>query len=386
MNRLDDVAAVPEARAHESLRPEQGDRRIDVRPGARRGAERRDRQWPAGDGDHLDELAGTSRQTFEPVADHLVESDGTERRPVGARIVAMAAHELLDQQRAPARLAYHRPCGSPSRLVGRSEQREGHAVGIVGRERPHLDVQDPGRGRPGRGHLDQEWAAGRLAAAVRHHEEERGRVRGTRQLHQQRDAVDVAPLCVVDEHHQRLALRERGEQIAEGDERAPAYSLRIVAGLVPAPADARDPLQDGKHTSQGRHVDRQRERFALFLEEHQMAAERIDGAVDRLVRDRLTLVSPPAENERFPALREAVEEVLHDRGFAHPRHTGEAHGHLHARSSAVEGLAERAELLLAPDECRRQVRCGGRRGHPATRSEPAQDLPRRRAHGRIAAQ
>ena len=294
MNRLDDLAPVAEARAHEPLRPEQGDRHVDVLPDAGRGRERRDGQWSAGHGDHLDEIASTSRQTIEPIAHHLVEGDGTGCLSVDARIATMAAHQLLDQQRTPARLAHDRPRRSASRLVGGREQRESHAVGLIGSERPHLYVQNAGRWRPGGGHLDQEGATGCLSVTVRHHEEQRGRERRTRELHQQRDAVDVPPLCVVDEHHERLALRERREQIAQGDERATPLGLRVVGGLVTRPADARDPLQHGEDTSQRRNVVRERERLALFFEAHQMTAERVDRAVDCLVRDRLALVGAPA--------------------------------------------------------------------------------------------
>src|SRR2546422_312617 len=67
--------------------------------------------------------------------------------------------------------------------------------------------------------------------------EERGRIRGAHQVFEQGPAVHVPPLQVVDEEHERPAVRHPHEQLSQGLERA-ALQLERVGDVEDRPARA----------------------------------------------------------------------------------------------------------------------------------------------------
>ena len=70
---------------------------------------------------------------------------------------------------------------------------------------------------------------GRFLAAEAQQREHGGRARRPKQLLEQHHTVGVGPLQVVDAHHERPAIRQPAEQLAQGLERPPPESERIGA-------------------------------------------------------------------------------------------------------------------------------------------------------------
>ena len=122
-----------------------------------------------------------------------------------------------------------------------------------------------------------------LLVAVGHHEQERRRVRRAHQLEEQRRAVDVAPLHVVDEDDQRLPLRRAREELAQRGERALAHHLRIARGRLRERPRCR-PRAGGPGTGARAPRCLAAARAARRASGgDQVAAERVDDAVDGLV-------------------------------------------------------------------------------------------------------
>ena len=161
----------------------------------------------------------------------------------------------------------------------------------------------------------------------------------------------MSPHCdVVDEDDERLASRERPQKLAERHEGAMAGALRLVDRRArpgrEAPGRAAGPGRGGRAPAASAGSGR---RPRAPIEPHQVAAERVDDAVDRLVRDRLALVGAAAKDEGAAA-HELVEEVLHEGRLAHARRPGHAHGDRCASSDGVEGALQGLQRGLAADE------------------------------------
>jgi hypothetical protein len=122
----------------------------------------------------------------------------------------------------------------------------------------------------------------------------------------------------------------------------------------------------------------------------QVAAERVDQAVERLVRHRLALVAAAGQHHRRALARQLARGPLDEDALAHSGPAVHQHGH---RPPLARGGAERVAQHLgmgaAPDQ-RRVLRA--RPGRPASRrrrraaAQPAQDLVALGPHRRIAAQ
>ena len=86
-----------------------------------------------------------------------------------------------------------------------------------------------------------------------------------------------------------------------------------------ADGDGFDALQHRKHPGQKRHVLRQQALRLAGRQPLQVPRQGVDQAVERLVRDRFSLVAPAREDDGLVLLDQLVEERSNQRGLAGPR-------------------------------------------------------------------
>ena len=110
----------------------------------------------------------------------------------------------------------------------------------------------------GRGQCQQTRVAVGVFRAVAGDEQHRRRVRGVEQAEQQRRAVDITPLQVVDEHDQRRGFAEPVEQRCQRREGAPAQlsQVRDLGAPRARGLNVVDALKDWKNSRECRDVPR----------------------------------------------------------------------------------------------------------------------------------
>ncbi len=157
--------------------------------------------------------------------------DGVERqRRLAVGAIAGVPRQLLDQERVALGLG-HDPRGVAGRVGAAAEVDERQVERVAVEHRPDLDVLGLDRGqRDLLVELAQERVRVAALAAERDDQQERGRVGRAHQRREQRHAVGIAPLQVVDREHQRLAIGDAREQLAQRRERAPPQLHRIGRG------------------------------------------------------------------------------------------------------------------------------------------------------------
>jgi hypothetical protein len=321
VRRLDDLVSVAEARAHEPLRAKLADERIQRAPRVARVSHNRHRERAPAHRDHLDEPPRVDREPLEAPADDLLER---KRRRRDSRVVRRSraaarphsARELLDEERASARFSRDRVGHLHGSGVVGAEQGEGETPRLVGGERPDRMLAHVGAGGPEGGGLEQEGVRLRVLVAVRHHEQKRRCLGRSHQLEEQRRAVAVAPLHVVDEDDERVAPRDLREQITERDEGSLPQHLRIGDRLLGDDGDPGDTPEDGEEARERPDVARHDDGHALIVEALHVAAECIDHGVDGLVRNGLALVSAPPQHLGLDVLLELVDEMVNERRLA----------------------------------------------------------------------
>ncbi len=139
-------------------------------------------------------------------------------------------------------------------------------------------------------------------------EHHRRRERRAREIEEQRGAVGVAPLRVVDVDDEGPTAGQGEEEFAQRPERAPSNALRVDDGLLARLADARHATEDGEQAGERPRVPRLHEGALEVVDVHQVAAERIDDAVEGLVGHRLSLVGAPSKHDRIPFFHPIVEK------------------------------------------------------------------------------
>ena len=246
VTRLDDLVALAEPDPDEAFAAKQLDVVVQHAVLTPHGREDRERERPSGDRHHLCEAASSVGQALEPIAHHLREGYERERRVGRRRSHTIAAYELLDEKGAAVRFARGGARRSLGHLVGCANQRQREPLGIFERERTDADVADVGAHGPALVHLEQEGACGGLLLAVRQEQQDGRRVRGTHHLLEQRDAVHVAPLHVVDVEDERSASCEGAHELTQSDEGLLPDAVSVLHRCVGKGCQARDALDDGK--------------------------------------------------------------------------------------------------------------------------------------------
>ncbi len=282
----------------------------------------------------LDRLAGHGHRFVQP-----------------ARRLPQQAGKPLGRHRHP--LAAERPDQLPRLGVGEARQLQLADVEAAPAQRLAVLRERP---QEGRRHL--------VLAAVAADEQKWRRIGRLEDLVEQQEAVDVAPLQVVDHQQQRPPRSQPRQQLAQRGEGAPAQHLEIfgIAAALLRLGDRGDPQKHRKKPRQSGDPGRQQHLRLVPRQAVEITAEGVDQAVEGLVGHRLLEEATPPQHHgsriRLPRLG---DEAIHQRRLADPR--GAAHVHRHGASAAGrEGLAELAEHLGAADE-RRLGGLGGR--HPA---------------------
>ncbi len=167
------------------------------------------------------------------------------------------------------------------------------------------------------------------------HQTQRRRVRRAHDLGEQRQAVVVGPLQIVDDQEERALARHDPQELTHRAEQSPALRRRLTGIAVRGRLGAGQLAQDRKRLRQQRQ---RRHHHVGVLRARQITAQRIDDSVDSLIGHRLALVAAAAQHHHL-GLRRA-----------------ELRGELpHQRALADAGLA------LHEDRCRLLGRRGGER-------------------------
>ena len=375
-----------ELRAVQPTEDRLGLARLDLR----RHAHDRSLDGRARDREHLEHPPLVGAEAREALFEDRAEPDCLR---VGARRERVL-HELTEEERAPARLGGD---GRDHRaLDGAAECRRCELDRLVGRERLESDARD---GVPrglgvlaAREQTVERRAAPHVLVAEGDDDEHRRRGVAAHEIAEQREAFVVCPLEVVEEEHDGVAARGPREQLAERGERARSEALR-VDGLERATRrlrDRRDAIEHGEDARQRRRVDREHGRRFLGRRLHEVARERVDRAVERLVRNRFALVAAPGEHDAARGPHDVVDERAHHRALADARRTAhERRDRLGAIGRAPERVAQVLARVAASDE----QRALGRRLDPqrarrarsrAVRAQHVEDGLRRGARVRSA--
>ena len=139
---------------------------------------------------------------------------------------------------------------------------------------------------PRRGPLGEDEEHPRRAVA---HDEKR----------EERDALRIDPLSVVDVHDERARHGEPGQQIAEREEGQAPRLLGVLADDVGAggAAELGDRLEDRKHVPEEGRVSRRGDRLPAICSVAELSRQRVDHAVHAPIRERLALVAAAREDE-----------------------------------------------------------------------------------------
>ncbi len=99
---------------------------------------------------------------------------------------------------------------------------------------------------------------------------------------------------------------------------SPAQFLLVRCFLwwQPSPCNRFEALEHGKRAGQETDIVRKQSFGLLDRQLLQVARQGVDQAVEGLVRNRLSLIAPPGENNRFLALQQLVEKRSNQRGLA----------------------------------------------------------------------
>ena len=289
--RLDRLALAGPARTHE-LRDAQHRDRVGGVGEAGGGRGRRDRHRRVREAHDRGQPARGLGLAREPAGEHVRERAIARR--VGRR-VGEVVRERQREQRVAARLARDRArVDARARAERRARERRG---GLVV-ERADRDLVE----------LDREAAQRRVARGagdvVAHaaHEQQRRRLRAGEQVREQREAVVIRPLQVVDDDRERRRVRQPMDEEPHGRERARAHLARRAArraGRAHRVAERREHLRD-----RGRVIGPELARGRGALDH---ARQPLDEAVDRLERRGLALVA--ATPQHAPGRELRVEEV-----------------------------------------------------------------------------
>ena len=248
----------------------------------------------------------------EAEVDDLVEVEGGDG--VGeAAAGAGEAGELADEERAALGLAgdalRERVGGCEAEVVGR----EGAGLGLgegADRQRVHLHVV---AGAEAGEQAHERGSGGVGAVVVAAQEGEGGGVRAQEDGLEQLHAVEVGPLEVVEDEHERALAGDGGEELGEGvgGLAADLDGVDVVEVGVVLLADLRHGAEDREQA--GERGDRRGELAGVVAE---VDGELVEGGVEGLEGDRLALGAVAGEDEGVVLAAGEVGDVLDDGGLA----------------------------------------------------------------------
>jgi hypothetical protein len=226
----------------------------------------------------------------------------------------------------------------------------------------------------------QERTVGRVLAPVTTEKQQGRGVGRSEQVPQERGAVEVAPLQVVDEQHQGTTVGQAPQEFAQGGEAAPPDLMRIGNRAV-APGDAGYRLQAARDREDpGQRPDAAGQQ-RLYLQQGQglqVAAEGVHQAVQRLVGHGLLLIATSRQHHRLAAQRQAVEEPLDQGCLAHTRVAVDVERDGPSLPACAERSSQGLEVSLATDQGNFRGRsdpvCRGQGALHRMRTEPAKHV------------
>ena len=171
-------------------------------------------------------------------------------------------------------------------------------------------------------------------------------------MRQQTRAVVVAPLQIVDKHHQRMHVGDPPEHLAEGGEGPRAQLPGIVGGCAASPLSPQDvdPLKHRKQPRQRFEIARQDPDRLHVGQIAQKARQRIDDVVKRFERDRLPLIAASREHHRAIPLRHICDEVPHQGSLSDSGGTFHQRDHWLVLFGGGECVIQGRKLPFAPDK------------------------------------
>ena len=233
--------------------------------------------------------------------------------------------------------------------------------------------------------MAQDRARSSLLASVGDDQKQRRGLRGAHEFLEQRRAVHVSPVQIVDEEDERSLFREPRQELPKSAERAPAKLVDVpdLEHAAPRARHGLHPPQHGKKPRQRENVAGHQRLDAGMGKPFEVMGERVHQAVERLVRNGLPLEAPPRENHGARVTRaDPVEKTPHERALAHSRLPVESDCQGLPLLHLAERFQKAGELDPAPDKER--FAPAGRSGRCEVRvrgvaSEPLEDLGSLRA-------
>ncbi len=241
---------------------------------------------------------------------------------------------------------------------------------------------------PARGRGEARWSSSDARCAGVAEEEQPRAARVAHDAGEERQAVGVGPLEIVDGQHHRPALGEAAEELAEREEEPGAEHLRVERARLRARGlrDELDSLHHREDLPDEPALAREDGGEHALGERGEPAAERVDDPVDGLVRDALALVAAAREDDGIGLLGdEPVGEAADERALPHARLPVGEEGHAAVLPRRREGSAQRLELHGAADEVVGVPLDGGDVPR-LLGGEDAEDLGAARPRGRVDAQ
>ena len=275
------------------------------------------RHRPPADGERLQELPLRFRQRAETRTEHV----GQRRRSIGPGVVeGDISRQLLEEERIPTGFARDSdPVGGAHGRLGRN-QRPDQLVGFLVLHRPERKRLAPLGSAAFEQRLEERLRGGFLAAETQQREQRRRPGRREQFLEQDR-AVRIGPVQVVDVEDDRMTNGNRRQQFTERRERAAAQHERI-GDLVRLRWAGGNRLHLQHHREQPRerqHVARHQRLGLRSRQRAEIVAQTVDDAVEGLVRDRLPLIAPAAQNHEVVGRRQLVEKAPDQRALADSR-------------------------------------------------------------------
>jgi hypothetical protein len=247
------------------------------------------------DRDGLEQHSRCRRKLAQPRSNHRVERDRFVELDF-AIAALQVPRELHHQIRIASGLARDRlrACGGAAAPGGKHRERE--LGGLRRRQRSDRQLD-------GAGHCLDEGAHARardrVGRAVTAHEQQRRRIVAGGDVGEQRRALGVAPLEIVDPQHQRRAARQPTQQLAQtcGAAALQLVHVRAAERFFRCAEHRLDPAEDREHARERRRVGWHEVPRLRPRQLEQMPAQAVDERIDRFVRNRFALVAAPREDD-----------------------------------------------------------------------------------------